>query len=241
MSPKGGVGKTTTTWLVADALARLGRLDVCAVDANPDYGTLGHLVPEARRAELSLSDLLDTYSDPAQPLPSAPQLAPFFSRTDAGMRVLQAPADDEVMARMGPVEYERLLQLLSNQMEVVLLDCGTGLASPLAKWALEVADQVLIVTTPDWVTANNVSTALRHVPAEKATLVLNQVRTGAAGSRGAITDHFARQAVQRRHQVPYDEGLRTMLDSGTYELDSMGRNVRIPIKRLAAQVGEELL
>lgn len=241
VSPKGGVGKTTTTWLVGDALARLGRLDVCAVDANPDYGTLGHLVPEARRAERSLSDLLDDFADPGRPLPSAPELSPYFSRTAAGLRVLQAPADDEVMAQMGPAEYERLLQLLSNQMEVVLLDCGTGLASPLAKWALETADQVLIVTTPDWVTANNVAAALRHVPAEKATLVLNQVRPRAAGSRSAITDHFARQAVQRRHQVPYDESLRTMLDSGTYELEDMNRTVRIPVKELAAQVGEGLL
>ena len=102
------------------------------------------------------------------------------------------------------------------------------------------ADQVLIVTTPDWVTANNVSTALRHVPAEHATLVLNQVRSGVAGDRQAIADHFAAQAVERRHAVPYDEALRTMLDSATYELQAARRLTRLAIKRLAAQAGADL-
>jgi MinD-like ATPase involved in chromosome partitioning or flagellar assembly len=238
VSPKGGVGKTTSTWVVSDALSNLGRVSVCAMDANPDFGSLGSLVPEARRSDRTLADLLADYAD--QEPPNAAELQAYLSALPSGLRVLEAPSDPDVMATMGPHEYERLLTLLERQVAVVVLDCGTGMASPLARWAMRRADQVLIVTTPDWVTANNVSTALKHVPAERATLVLNQVRSGVAGDRQAITDHFAAQAVERRHAVPYDEALRTMLDSATYELQAARRPTRLAIKRLAAQAGEDL-
>lgn len=238
VSPKGGVGKTTSTWVVSDALSNLGRVAVCAMDANPDFGTLGSLVPEARRSDRTLADLLEDHA--GQEPPNAAELQPYLSALPSGLRVLEAPSDPDVMADMGPAEYERLLALLERQVAVVVLDCGTGMASPLARWAMRRADQVLIVTTPDWVTANNVSTALKHVPAERATLVLNQVRSGVAGDRQAITDHFAAQAVERRHAVPYDEALRTMLDSATYDLAAARRPTRLAIKRLAAQAGEDL-
>ena len=238
VSPKGGVGKTTTTWLVGDALASVARASVCAIDANPDYGTLGLLVPDARRSDRTLADLLVDHED-REP-PNAAELEPYLSSLVSGLRVLEAPSDLHVMATMGAQQYERLLELVQRQIATVILDCGTGLASPVARWAMGRADQVLIVTTPDWVTSNNVSAALRHVPARRATLVLNQVRSGVAGNRQAIADHFAAQAVERRHAVPYDEQLRTMLDSGTYELTGPKRATRLAVKRLAAQVGEDL-
>src|SRR3982751_3756156 len=58
ISPKGGVGKTTSTFLVGNLLATHLKLRVIAVDANPDFGTLGRLPSDARRAERSLADLL---------------------------------------------------------------------------------------------------------------------------------------------------------------------------------------
>lgn len=238
VSPKGGVGKTTTTWLVGDALADLGRLSVCAIDINPDYGTLGLLVPDARRSERTLANLLLDYHE-REP-PTAGELERYFSVLASGLRVLEAPADLHVMESMGAQQYQRLLELVERQIGTVILDCGTGLASPVARWAMGRADQVLIVTTPDWVTSTNVSAALRHLPAGGAILVLNQVRSGVAGDRQAIADHFATQAVEHRYAVPYDEQLRTMLDSGTYELAAPKRSTRLAIKRLAAQVGEEL-
>ena len=238
VSPKGGVGKTTTTWLVGDAMANLGRLAVCAIDANPDYGTLGSLVDDARRSDRTLADLLSDHE--GQDAPDAAALSRYLSAQPSGLRVLEAPSNIDVMARMGAGDYERLLELVRRQIATVILDCGTGLASPVARWAMSRADQVLIVTTPDWVTSNNVSGALRHVPADRATLVLNQVRSGVAGDRQAIADHFAAQAVEQRLSVPYDEQLRTMLDSSTYELSTPRRPTRLAIKRLAAQVQEGL-
>ena len=53
VSPKGGVGKTTSTFLLGNLLATHLKLRVVAVDANPDFGTLGRLSAEDRRCPLA--------------------------------------------------------------------------------------------------------------------------------------------------------------------------------------------
>ena len=46
ISPKGGVGKTTSAFVVGSLIADRLRLRVVAVDANPDFGTLASLAPD---------------------------------------------------------------------------------------------------------------------------------------------------------------------------------------------------
>lgn len=237
LSPKGGVGKTTSTYLIGDALADLGRSNVVAVDANPDYGTLGLLAPDAIRSDLTLADLLERFEE----RPSFAQLRPFLSQVPSGLKLLRAPADEQVMRAMKPEQYDKLLALLAQHVEVVLLDCGTGLAGDLAQWAISRADQVVIVTTPDWMTSNNVAGALGLVRrSEQATLVLNQARSRGPGDQRAIEEHFRRQAIDQRVTIPYDEQLRTMLDTATYDLAQLKRPTRLAIKQLAALMGEGL-
>ena len=59
MSPKGGVGKTTATFLIGNLLASHLRLRSIAVDANRGFGTLAALAPPGRRSERSLADVID--------------------------------------------------------------------------------------------------------------------------------------------------------------------------------------
>ena len=58
LSPKGGCGKTTSTFLAGNVLASHLRLRALAVDLNPDFGTLADLAPDRARAPLSLVNLL---------------------------------------------------------------------------------------------------------------------------------------------------------------------------------------
>ena len=46
ISPKGGVGKTTISFVFGNLLAEQLRLRVVALDANPDFGTLSALAPD---------------------------------------------------------------------------------------------------------------------------------------------------------------------------------------------------
>src|SRR3954464_6036874 len=48
LSPKGGCGKTTSTFLAGSVLASHLRLRALAVDLNPDFGPLADLAPTGR-------------------------------------------------------------------------------------------------------------------------------------------------------------------------------------------------
>src|SRR5919198_574561 len=170
ISPKGGVGKTTSTFLVGNLLASHLKLRVIAVDANPDFGTLARLAPDDRRSERSLADLLAD----ADRLKTAAELNAYVSRQTTGLHLLGAPCDAELTATLGPDRYGELVAFLSCFYEVVLLDLGTGVAGPLAKFAIERADQVVLVTTPEWVTASVVLQALSHLQHDHTTVALNK-------------------------------------------------------------------
>src|SRR5215213_11068458 len=120
ISPKGGVGKTTSTFLVGNLLATHLNLRVIAVDANPDFGTLARLSADGRRSERSLADLLDD----ADRIATAAELGHYVSRLPSGLHVLGAPRDPELTASLGPDRYGELVAFLSCFYEVVLLDLG---------------------------------------------------------------------------------------------------------------------
>lgn len=236
ISPKGGVGKTTSTFLVGNLLATHLKLRVVAVDANPDFGTLARLAPDHRRAERSLADLLDD----ADRLKTAAELNPYVSRQPTGLHVLGAPRDPELIASLGPDRYGELVAFLSCFYEVVLLDLGTGVAGPLARFAIDRADQAVLVTTPEWITSSVVLDALGHVKHDRTTVALNKSLLR-AGDLPAIEQRFRAEHLHRSVTIPYDEQLAAMLDAGQYTLDALRRPTRLAIKHLGLAVAEQLV
>jgi len=233
ISPKGGVGKTTVSFILGNLLAEQLRLRVVALDANPDFGTLSALAPDERRSTRSLADLL---ADSTQ-IESPAELHPYVARLPTGLHLLGAPAHAEVMAQMTPGLYSRLLDFLERFYEVVILDLGTGITDPLAQFAVDRADQTVVITTPEWVTAAGVLGALRYLQLEQGTLVLNQAPTGRhAGNREVIQANFRRHSVETSATIPYDDRLRMMLDTGTYSLSSLKLGTRVPVKELGAAI-----
>ena len=233
ISPKGGVGKTTISFVLGNLLAEQLRMRVVALDANPDFGTLAALAPDEHRSTRSLADLL---ADSTQ-IESPAELHPYVARLPTGLHLLGAPAHAEVMAQMTPGLYSRLLDFLERFYEVVILDLGTGITDPLAQFAVDRADQTVVITTPEWVTAAGVLGALRYLQLESGTLVLNQAPTGRhAGNREVIEANFRRHAVETSATIPYDDRLRMMLDTGTYSLSSLRLGTRVPVKELGAAI-----
>jgi MinD-like ATPase involved in chromosome partitioning or flagellar assembly len=235
ISPKGGVGKTTSTFVVGNLLAQHMKLRVIAVDANPDFGTLARLAPDARRSPNSLADLLDD----ADELRTAAELAPYVSRLPTGLHVLGAPADAELTGTLTPERYGELAAFLQTFYEVVLLDLGTGVAGPLARFAIERADQVVLVTTPEWVTSSVVLGALDHLQHARTTVAIN--RANRDRDPAAVEDRFRAEHLHRAVTIPHDDRLATMLDSGTYALEALPRATRQAIKRLGLAVAEQLV
>jgi MinD-like ATPase involved in chromosome partitioning or flagellar assembly len=237
ISPKGGVGKTTSTFLAGNLLAAHLKLRAIAVDANPDFGTLGRLSGEQGRSSRSLAELLDD----ADRLATAAELRPYVSRLPSGLHLLAAPAGATLTASLGPDRYGELVAFLSCFYETVLLDLGTGVAGPLARFAIERADQVVLVTTPEWITASVVLDALEHLKHERTTVVVNKAHPRPAAELRAVEECFRRERLHRSVTIPYDERLALMLDSGTYTLEALDRRTRLPIKRLGLAVAEQLV
>ncbi len=238
ISPKGGVGKTTISFMLGNLLCSELRMRVIALDANPDFGTLAALAADEFRSTRSLADLLadsDSIDSPAE-------LHPYVSRLPSGLHLLGAPAHAEVMAQMTPGLYNRLLDFLERFYEVLILDLGTGITDPIAQFAVERADQSIVITTPEWITAAGVLGALRYLQLDEGTLVLNQAPPGRnAGNREVIEANFRRHAVATSATVPYDDRLRVMLDTGTYSLSELKLATRVPVKELGVAVASSFV
>jgi MinD-like ATPase involved in chromosome partitioning or flagellar assembly len=236
-SPKGGVGKTTSTFLAGNVLASHLKLRAVAVDANPGFGTLGRLSPEPLRPAGSLLDLLRD----ADRLATAAELRPYVSCLPSGLHLLAAPHDPARMASLGPERYGELVALLSCFYEVVLLDLVTGMAGPLARFAAERADQVLLMTTPSEISARLAINALDHLDRDGVTVVLNRAHPRLAPELRAIEECLRQRRVHRSVTLPDDRRLALMLDSGTYSLGALDRTTRVAVKRLGVAVAERLV
>jgi MinD-like ATPase involved in chromosome partitioning or flagellar assembly len=237
ISPKGGVGKTTSTFLLGNLLASHLKLRTIAVDANPDFGTLGGLAGDHARPERSLANLLDD----AERLGTAAELRPYVSLVPSGLHVLAAPKDPHLTASLGPPRYGALIAFLSCFYDAVLLDLGTGVTGPLARFAVQRADQVVLVTTPEWITASVVFDALGHLHHEHTTVVVNKAPARSLSELRAIGQRLRQEQLHRSVTIPFDERLAVMLDSGTYGLEALNRRTRVPIKQLGLAVAQQLV
>jgi MinD-like ATPase involved in chromosome partitioning or flagellar assembly len=237
ISPKGGVGKTTMAFLVGNLVADRLRLRVVALDANPDFGTLAALAPDARRCQRTLADLLADIDQ----IHTAAELRRYVSALPSGLHLLGAPEDAELMARIGPESYGELLALLGTFYELVLLDLGTGVASPLAQFAIGRADQLLLVTTPEWVASALVLEALRHLEHERTTVACNKFYARGPADLNELERRLRERRLHRSVAIPHDDQLAVMLDTGTYQLEALQRPSRTAIKRLGLAVAEQLV
>jgi MinD-like ATPase involved in chromosome partitioning or flagellar assembly len=238
VGPRGGVGKTTVARAVGGLLSAARCGTVVLMDADRDYGPAADLAPESRRSAKTLSDVLTDFDEAPHP----PELRPYMSTLDDGLLILQAPSTRAEMRALTPLHYERALGLLRGA-DIVLMDCAGGIGD-LQEWALREADQAVVFATPDFVAANNVAKVLIDEDVRlprRSTLVLNNPRPEGAGDMTAIEQHFARHHLEERVVLPYDQRLRVMLDQGSYELKSLKRSTRVPLKRLTAAIGEGLL
>jgi MinD-like ATPase involved in chromosome partitioning or flagellar assembly len=149
------------------------------------------------------------------------------------------------MEQMTPELYGQLVAFLGRFYELILLDLGTGLTEPLARFALERADHAVVVATPEWVASSTVVDSLQYVGgrlgAGQLSLVLNQVPPKEPADRKALEERFRRHQVPRHVTIPYDQRLRTMLDSGTYTCERLDRTTRLAAKRLGLAVAEQLV
>jgi MinD-like ATPase involved in chromosome partitioning or flagellar assembly len=154
--------------------------------------------------------------------------------------VLGAPADARVASKLGTGHYGELVAFLSTFYDVVLLDLGTGVVGPLVRFVTDRADQIVLVTTPEWITSSVVLEALQHLRHDHATVAINKSPLY-PDERLVIEDRFRAEHLHRAVTIPYDGELATMLDSGAYSLEALGDRTRVAVKALGLAVAERLV
>ncbi len=139
---KGGVGTTTiAAHLAHHAVTNVAGRSVCLIDLNLDNGDIDDFLGITHR--LDLSDLAKVADDlTPQTLGSA------IHRSPSGLSCILGPSRIEDVGEVGDREIALILGALRRQFDIVVADCGPSV-TPATAAAVETADEVILVTTPD--------------------------------------------------------------------------------------------
>jgi MinD-like ATPase involved in chromosome partitioning or flagellar assembly len=237
MSLKGGVGKTTTAVGLGATLASLRGDRVIAMDANPDRGTLSDKV----RLETSAT-VRDLLNERAQVTRYADVRA-FTSQSSSRLEILASDRDPAVSVAFSADDYRAVSRVLEHYYSICITDCGTGLLHSAMSGILELADHIVLVSSPsvdgarsasatlDWLEAHGYTDLVRG-----AVVVLSTIRPRSKSTvdLDRLEQHFAARcrAVVR---IPYDAHLE---EGAEFELELLDSETADAYLDLAALVGD---
>jgi MinD-like ATPase involved in chromosome partitioning or flagellar assembly len=236
ISLKGGVGKTTTTVTLGATLASLRGDRVIAVDANPDRGTLSGKIPLETVA--TVRNLLNDVED----IQHYFDVRRYTSQSADRLEVLASESDPAVSTAFSESDYRTVAAVLERFYNIVLTDCGTGLLHSAMAGVLDLADQIVLVSsgsvdgarsasaTLDWLEAHGRGELVRNSVA-----VINSVRPKSGGvDLDRLEAHFAARcrAVTR---IPYDPHLE---EGAEVDLGELSAQSRAALLELAANVAD---
>ncbi len=234
VSPKGGVGKTTTSIMLGTLLAMIRSDRVVALDTNPDHGTLGRsLAPEHA---VFVDDLLGVVDQPAL---TVSMLDRFLARAPHGMLVLPAPTEPERMDLLDGEAYQRVIQRLQEMVNILVLDCGAGMRDSVTRTALANADQVVLVSDADPATASLVADVARRMP-ESASYALVINKLPRHGSRLNL-EHLS-EDVPGAHgliRIEADGEAAARLSVGDFSWETSPEVWQVAIRELAAHLAAD--
>jgi MinD-like ATPase involved in chromosome partitioning or flagellar assembly len=237
LSLKGGVGKTTVTVGLGSTLASLRGDRVVAVDGNPDRGTLSDKV--RLQTSATIRDLLTNraivhrYAD----------VRAFTSQAPSRLEILASDRDPGVSVAFSADDYRAVIGVLEHFYSICLTDCGTGLLHSAMAGILELADQIVLVSSPsvdgarsasatlDWLDAHDYGDLVRS-----GVVVLSAIRRKSKSTvdLNRLEQHFAARcrAVVR---VPYDPHLE---EGAEVELEMLNEETADAYLTLAALVAD---
>jgi MinD-like ATPase involved in chromosome partitioning or flagellar assembly len=236
LSLKGGVGKTTTTIALGSTFASLRGDRVVAVDANPDFGTLGHRIPKQTRStvrHLLMDPSIHRYSD----------VRAHTSQSRSRLEVLASESDPATSEAFSEREYRSVIKILQRFYSIILTDCGTGLMHDAMAGVLGLTQTLVLVSAPaidgarsaaatlDWLVEHGHDTLVRN-----SVVVINSVRPDAPSVGMDQLERYFLGRCRAVHVVPYDEHLAT---GAEVDIDTLGKSTRRAYLELAASVADD--
>ncbi|RKT07243.1 MinD-like ATPase involved in chromosome partitioning or flagellar assembly [Streptomyces sp. 3211.6] len=239
ISLKGGVGKTTTTTALGATLATERQDKILAIDANPDAGTLGRRV--RRETGATIRDLVQAIPY----LHSYMDIRRFTSQAPSGLEIIANDVDPAVSTTFNDEDYRRVIETLGRQYPIILTDSGTGLLYSAMRGVLDLADQLIIISTPSVDGASSASTTLDWLSAHGYADLVSRSITVISGVRETakmikvedIVQHFETRC-RGVVVVPFDEHLAA---GAEVDLDLMRPKTREAYFNLSALVAEDFV
>ena len=142
INAKGGVGKTTLAVAVGSAIARERGDRVIAVDVNTDLGDLNarfdeHGGPRANIEALSSLQQAGSYSN----------VRVYTVQNDDRLEMLGSQNDPRSSYTLNAQDYGATMKILETHYNVVLLDCGTAITSPLFSTIAQDVHSLVVVAS----------------------------------------------------------------------------------------------
>lgn len=237
LSLKGGVGKTTTALGLGSTFASLRGDCVIAVDANPDFGTLGERVP--RQTSSTVRDLLADapnirrYSD----------IRAHTSQAPSRLEVLAGERDPAASEMFGEDDYRSVIEMLQVYYNLILTDCGTGIMHSAMNGVLQLANALVLVSSPAVDGARSAAATLDWLQlhgyghlVERTVVVISSVRPGSSAvDMNLLTQHFLERC-RAVLVVPFDEHLA---EGAVVDLELLRPQTRAAFVELAAMVADD--
>ncbi|MCA9263577.1 MAG: P-loop NTPase [Planctomycetales bacterium] len=233
---KGGVGTTTLAFNFAAAMARRSQR-ILLVDLDLHRGELAHLCGLPER--LSIRDILE----------SDRHLADVIQEGPGGLQILPGCWAPTEVPSPTPTSSRRLVEKLfatAGAVDMIVVDAGSE-PSPLSTSCWQVAESVIVVTTPDAVSVMDSYATIKTFTAAgmegRLFAAVNQ-----AASQAVTTDVFGRlqsscqrflgKSVGLAGQVPWDPLLSaTALPAKPVVWQSPTSPVARAIERMATMMG----
>lgn len=237
LSLKGGVGKTTTTLGLGSTFASLRGDCVIAVDANPDFGTLGERVPNQTsstvRDLLADADNIRRYSD----------IRAHTSQAPSRLEVLAGERDPAASEMFGEQDYRSVIEMLQVYYNLILTDCGTGIMHSAMNGVLQLANALVLVSSPAVDGARSAAATLDWLQlhgyghlVERTVVVISSVRPGSSAvDMNLLTQHFLERC-RAVLVVPFDEHLA---EGAVVDLELLRPQTRAAFVELAAMVADD--
>ncbi len=206
MSLKGGVGKTTTTVALGSVLAESRGDRVIAIDANPDFGTLAQRV--AAPGPATIRDLLAA-SDTSR----YAHVRGFTTQGASRLEVIGSERDPAVSEAFSEYDYRRAVDILQHHYNLILTDCGTGLMHSAMAGVLDLANTLILVSSPALDGAQSASATLDWLNlhgydrlAANAVVVVSSATPKSPVNMDSVVAHFG-ERTRAVHVIPYDQNL----------------------------------
>lgn len=239
VNAKGGVGKTTMTVAAGSAIARERGDRVIAVDVDTDLGNLSSRFEQKGGADANI-EALSSLRDAS----SYPNVATFTVQNKDRLEMLGSQNNPRSSYTLNTQDFEATMQILRKHYNVILLDCGTAITSPLFSTIANHVDSVVVVasqapdglngawTTIQWLQAHGFSRLLpRTVVALNATFK-NKPLVDINDAEQEFTAKIPGVSVVR---IPYDVHLAEGRDVTFVELKSRSRKALMALAGAIAQ------